>query len=512
MSLTIAEIREAAEADLEVFIRLVAPYLELGECHIELIRWWTSSTRKDNCLLLLPRGHLKSKLLALKTAWEITREPDSTTLYLSATAALAQKQLFLIKNILTSPIYRRYWPEMVMQDEAKREKWTAEEISVDHPKRKAEGVRDATVKAAGLTTNITGFHATKIKLDDIVVPKNAYTEDGRQKVAAQVSQIASIKEPNSTTDCVGTRYHPKDQYDIFLNQKYVVYDDDTGEPCGEEMVWDSYTKVVEVAGNFLWPRKRRSDGKSFGFDQHVLSKIKAEYEDTAQFYAQYYNNPNDPGNAPIDRARFQYYDQRFLTNVNDRWTYNGAPLNVYAGLDFAYSLSRKADFTALVVIGIDADHNIYVLDIERFKTAGRVKDYFAAVERAYRKWGFKKIRCEVTAAQSVIVRDMKENYIGPLGLHLVVDEYRPSRNEGTKEERINATLQPKYDNSRVWHYKGGDIQALEEELTLAKPPHDDIKDGLTAAIDIAVAPMQRRASKERSSNVIFHSRFGGVSA
>jgi hypothetical protein len=509
MKLTHEEIRAAAEADLLVFIRLLAPHLLLGVCHEELIKWWQSGMRKRNCMVLLPRGHLKSKLIAYKTAWELTREPESTILYVSATSDLAEKQLGLIKKVLTSRTYQKYWPDMIHPEEGKRETWTQSEIAIDHPKRKLEGVRDPSVKAAGLTTNITGFHATNVKLDDVVVPHNAYTEDGRNKVAALISQIASIKEPESIMDCVGTRYHPKDQYSLFLKQSYKVYDEETGDIIGEEYVWDSYIRVVEEDGVFLWPRARRDDGKSFGFNLNELSRIRAEYEDKGQFYSQYYNNPNDPTTARIKAEKFQYYDRKFIKCINDRWHFNDKPLNVFAAIDFAFSMRKKADSTAVVVIGVDSDNNYYILDIDRFKS-DRISDYFAAILKAYQKWGFKKIRCEVTTAQQVIVRDIKENYIRAHGLNLVVDEYRPSRHEGNKEERVAATLEPKYDNMQMWHYKGGYINDLEEELTLAKPPHDDIKDALTAAIDIAVAPRATRSDRGSKSNIIYSSRFGGV--
>lgn len=511
MSLSKEEIRQAAEADLEIFIRLVAPHLVLGSCHVELIRWWQSEARKPNTLVLYPRAHLKSKLMAYKTAWEITRDPTATILYVSATSALAEKQLSLIKKVLTSKTYQKYWPEMVHPEEAKRERWTAVEICVDHPARMREGIRDATVKAAGLTTNITGFHATRIKLDDVVVPGNAYTEDGRQKVANAISQLSSIMEPESNVDCVGTRYHAQDQYQTFLEQMYSVYDDED-ELLGEEPLWDSIMRVVETDGEFLWPRKRRDDGKAFGFNLQVLSKIRAGYTDTTQFFAQYYNNPNDPGQMQINRDKFQYYDRRFLTNENDQWHMNGKRLNVYAGLDFAYSLNTKSDWTALVVVGVNEDYQYFVLDIVRLKTK-RIKDYFDQIVETHRKWGYKKIRCEVTAAQSVIVEDLKINYISANGLGLIVDEHRPTRSMGSKEERINATLEAKYDNRQIWHYKGGLTSDLEEELILQRPPHDDIKDGLTSAIDIAVAPMKRRSSSFNQpgvSNIAYHPRFGGI--
>lgn len=513
MSMTHDEIKAAAEADLEVFIALVAPHLQLGETHRELLRWWTSATRKDNCLVLLPRGHLKSKLMAYKTVWELTKEPESTILYVSATKALAQKQLYLMKQILTSNIYRKYWPEMVHPDEGKRELWNALEIAVDHPKRKQEGIRDASIMAASLKTNITGFHATKVKLDDIVVPANAYTEEGRATVSSAVSQIASIKEPESQMDCVGTRYHGKDQYDVFLKQSYRVFNEDTGEVMDEEEVWDTWIRVVEVNGEFLWPRARRDDGKYFGFNATVLSKIKAEYTDTTQFYAQYYQNPNDPENARIDRSKFQYYDRRWLTAMDGRWFINGEPLNIFAGIDFAFSRAKKADYTTLAVVGVTPEMKYYVLDLVRFKS-DRIKDYFDAILNSYNKWGFRKIRAEVVAAQKTIVRDLKENYIAPMGLLLTVDEFTPTRHQGSKEERIAATLEPRYDNLQVFHYQGGETTALEDELVQARPPHDDLKDALTAAIDIAVAPRALRGSNTgvQKSKVVFHPRFGGVSS
>lgn len=509
MKLSFQEIKEGAEADLLVFIHLLAPHLLMGECHTELVNWWQSSVRKRNCLILLPRGHLKSKLIAYKTAWELTRDPTSTILYISATSDLAEQQLGLVKNILTSKTYMKYWPEMIHVDEGRRAKWTNSEIVVDHPARAREGIRDPSIKTAGLTTNVTGFHATNVKLDDVVVPGNAYTEEGRQKVAAMISQIASIKEPEAITDCVGTRYHGKDLYETFLNQSYKLYNEQD-EVIGEEMVWDSYIKVVEEDGVFLWPRARRSDGKMFGFNMNILSQIKAEYEDKTQYFAQYYNNPNDPSLVRIGTDKFQYYDRKHVNYDSGRWCFRDEPLNIYAGMDFAYSLKRKADYTSLAVVGVTSKHHYYVLDIMRFKT-DRISEYFDAILQAYNKWGFRKIRCEVTAAQQVIVRDLKDNYIVPNGLSLVVDEFRPSRNEGSKEERTAATLEPKYDNLQMWHYKGGEILALEEELSMAKPPHDDVKDALTAAVDICIPPRGGRVSNNIKSNVIYNSRFGGVS-
>src|SRR5690606_25459484 len=195
-----------AEADLLTFIRLVHPHRVLGSIHEELIRWWCRQYAKSHQLTLLPRDHGKSAMIAYRVAWEITRNPAVRILYISSTANLAEKQLKFIKDILTSKIYRRYWPEMVNEDEGKREKWTSTEISVDHPKRKAETVRDPTIFTAGLTTGIVGMHCDIAVLDDVVVGDNASTQEGRSKVKTQYSFLSSIEGTGAREWVVGTRY------------------------------------------------------------------------------------------------------------------------------------------------------------------------------------------------------------------------------------------------------------------------------------------------------------------
>jgi phage terminase large subunit-like protein len=107
------------------------------------------------------------------------------------------------------------------------------------------------------------------------------------------------------------------------------------------------------------------------------------------------------------------------------------------------------------------------------------------------------------------VQELKESYIKPQGISLSIDEFRPNRTQGDKEERIMSILQPKFDNMQVWFYKGGNCQILEEELTLAHPPHDDVEDALANAIAIASSP-RRTQNSMNAHNVIYSSRFGGV--
>lgn len=509
------DIRLAAERDLETFITLIAPKQVLGSIHRELCRWMTRQDAKSHQLVLLPRDHQKSRMAAYRVVWEITRHPWWRFLYISSTSNLAEKQLKLIKDILTSPKYTYYWPEMINKDEGKREKWTNSEISVDHPKRKEEGVAEPTIFTGGLTTSLTGFHCDVAICDDIVVYENAYTEDGRSKVRAQYSLLSSIEGGEAMEWVVGTRYESRDIYGDLQRMEMDIYDE-TGNIVASEPIFEVFERQVENSGDgtgeFLWPRQQRYDGRWFGFDAKILAHKRAQYLDRAQFRAQYYNNPNDPENPGIDRSKFQYYDKKFLSRWEGNWFYKDKRLNVFASVDFAYSLGRRSDYTAIIVVGIDRDHSIYVLDIDRYKT-DRISEYYDHIIKLHQKWDFRKLAAEVTAAQSAIVKELKESYIRPNGLFISIEEIKPTRYQGSKEERMQAVLGPKYDNLSVWHYEGGNCQTLEDELVASHPPHDDCMDALSTAISIAVAPSgvtMRDRGNRREGNVIYNRKFGGV--
>src|SRR5574337_897550 len=122
--------------------------------------------------------------------------------------------------------------------------------------------------------------------------------------------------------------------------------------------------------------------------------------------------------------------------------------------------------------------------------------------------------CPVSSPLAMRPRTIKD-YITKSGLRLSIEEFRPTRHEGSKEERIAASLEHRYDNLEVWHLEGGWTSILEEELVLSRPPHDDIKDALASAVSIAVPPAKSIGNSVKdlfaTNTNLFNKRFGGVS-
>lgn len=501
------EKRILCESDIYSFALLINPHRVFGAIHKRVLRWLADGNH--NKLLLMPRDHQKSFCMAVYVAWQIARDPTSTFLYLSATATLAEKQLYLIKGMLESENFKLLWPDMLADDPGKRDRWTNSEINVDHPMRRERGIRDATIAVGGMTKTIAGLHPKFIVLDDIVVPENAQTKEGRDQVRSIYSYLASIESSDGYQFVTGTRYHPDDIYKDLLEMQEEVYNE-FGDMVGTRLVYDTIIEVVEKGGQFLWPKQKADDGKDYGFDAQLLATKKAKYLHLDQFYAQYYNNPNIGSGSSIKADRFKYYEPKFLRQEYGKMLYKQKRLNLYASMDFAYSKDKRADYTSIVVIGMDEDREIYILDIDRFRTTD-INEYVEKLVAMQAKWNFKRMAAEVTGAQTVLV-DIIKNRMWENGAMITIDEVRPTRHDGTKEERMEAALKPLYENTKIWHFRGGYCSLLEEELQVQYPPHDDIKDALAVACSKVTPPAKSgwKMNDAVNTRLTTHPTFGGV--
>lgn len=504
----VIEWRKAAEADLFTFAQLVNPNRLYGKLHEEIFAYFAKATNKRK-LLLVPRAHQKSHCLAVWCAWMITKNPATTIIYVSATEKLAIKQLYSIQQMLESPEYQVLWPDMINAEKGRREKWAATEFMVDNPLRKEMGVRDSTCMVGSVGSNTTGLHCEILVYDDLVVPENAHTAIGRESVSNAYSQFASVANPGSIIIAVGTPYTQRDIYAEMKEEIEPIYDD-KGDWVKEEKIWEVLEYAVEDkgdgSGTYLWPRQQSATTKKWeGFNQAILARIKATYKNQADFHAQYYCDPNDPSSARLAYSKFQYYDSKYVKFFDGDWHFKDEILKLYAACDFAYTDNAKSDYTAIVVIGMDGGGNTYILDLMRYKTTKYAVHYDSMLEMA-QKWRLRRIHAESNAGANMIVEAVKD-IVRERGGRLVVDA-KPAPTATSKAERIAAVLEPKYEMGSVWHALGGLTSQLEDELVLARPAHDDLKDALAQALLVARPPM--RTSTRNVIPILTHSRFGGI--
>jgi hypothetical protein len=136
------------------------------------------------------------------------------------------------------------------------------------------------------------------------------------------------------------------------------------------------TKVYEAHNHdfseILWPQQ---------FPEERLKSIRAGYDaqnDLDGYSQEYLNKPVATGNSYFNPDYF--YD--FERDKKDKWIKPN--LEYYAAADFAISEKEKADYTVIMVAGVDPDGTVYLVDVKKFRgDADMIINELIATEKHY---------------------------------------------------------------------------------------------------------------------------------
>jgi hypothetical protein len=521
----IKQLREACESDLFTFAKYVYPDRYYGDVHKELFRWFQAEESQFQ-LALVPRDHQKSHCIAVYCAWKLTTKPWWTFLYVSSNPGLAKEQLDVVEQIFKSDRHRYLWPDMLNyvrdRDGSWKHKplygWTQDAIRVDHPARKVRQIRDPSVRATSAKSSKTGYHCNEIIFDDLVTDENYGSDAEQEEVIKCYKNCMKIATTGSLAKAVGTRYGDDDLYALITELTIPEFDED-GEVTGEEPMWSVFERVVEDSpnrtgdGNFLWPRMYIPELDDwFGFDARELAIKKKNLTldgEMSSFYAQYYNDPNDSEMERINRSHFQYMEPKHLEKTDFGWEYAGEKLKLVAAMDLAFSTkSKKRDYTAIAVVGMDKHGKVYVLDLDRFQT-DKFEVFYERAIQMYSHWGFRELYVETNNGGGLVAEHIKTQ-VRKEGGSLEV-KGQPAPNDKSKDYRVLQILEPRYRNGDVLHNKIGLIRQLEEELRQPRPKNDDLKDAVAFAVGEIKKPLGSGIAqkKKRLTEALRGSRFGG---
>lgn len=208
----------------------------------------------------------------------------------------------------------------------------------------------------------------------------------------------------------------------------------------------------------------------------------------------YQQTPPAEGGGEFRREFLKYYDQGQFNERGHAWS-----MNRYILVDPARTLKRTSDYTAMLVIGLGADNNYYLLDAVYDKL--NLRERGARLIELHRKWqplgvGYKKTGFEgdidyLTEAQSL------ENYRFPV---------TPLPDGGDKNGRIRKLL-PDFEAGRWWlpgtmwrtgyDFKSQDLIEIfvhTEYLPWPAGRHDDWLDCMAAIKDMPVRWPSHRAA------------------
>lgn len=226
-----------------------------------------------------------------------------------------------------------------------------------------------------------------------------------------------------------------------------------------------------------------------------LYKMKKDYEERGMldvFYNEMLSIPISPETQIIKPQWIKYIDKNKIIIQNgyvflkDDYGNLTEKLSIFITIDPAISITEKADYTAMAIVGIDSKSNWYILDIyyDRIDPSTLIIELFKKVQQynplivGIEKVGYQK------ALKTFIEQKMIET-----GLFFNLELINP---EGMKkEERIKLALQWRYKQGKIYHLKEADyLKEYENELlsltlTGTKTKHDDLIDAVSMIDKIA---------------------------
>lgn len=421
-------------------------------------------------IALMPRGHLKTTLITVGYSLQrIAKDPKVRILIANATGTMAEAMLSQIKKHLQyNETFKQYFGDLSTTASTWRDNMITLPVGEGSYTSK-----EATVTAYGLGGSLVSQHYDVIIVDDAHNRENINTKDQIEKVKQSYRDLLDLLEPGGQLIIIGTKWHDDDLYgdvmnksspqaaefDVFVRQAITDMKLGHGKD-GHYIIED---------GNVLWPEK---------YSLKVLSALLNE-KGLYEFSCQYQNLAIDDENAVFHKNWFHEYDP---TDLKDR------KLTRFTAIDPAISLKERADFTAIVTIGVDVLGKVYVLEVKRghYSEDQMVDELFLTNERYHPL----TICIETVAFQKTLQHYiMKE--IKRRGHSLPLNEVLPESNE-SKEKRIRL-LQPMYMRSDIFHSKlVPNIEYLEDELLrFPKGKNDDTADAMAYAVRASFPPRQK---------------------
>jgi predicted phage terminase large subunit-like protein len=422
----------------------------LANFHKDLCKFVTLRKNKKK-LILIPRGHLKSTLVTVGyTLQQLLADPTKRILIANATYDLACSFLTDIKRHLKfNDKIHMVWGDLSRSPDA----WSQNKITLSTAKG-MHGKKEANVTAMGVESNLTSQHYDLITMDDVVNKDYVNTSDQIQKTIDFYKECLNLLEPNGQAIVIGTRWHDSDLYGWIMDTDNNVIGD------FEIMIKKAFEDGPNGEKQYLFPDK---------FSKRHLAKLR-EQQGPYVFSCQYLNDPIPEEDADFKRGWFQQFE---FTDLR------GKPLNKFTMIDPALSVERSADFTAIVTVGVDNHHNIFIMDIRRIQA--KPEQVIDEIFKVYEQWHPIFMGIEEVAFQKVL-RYALHQEMNNRGLWLPLREVKPDRR--TKDQRIRG-LQPLYANRKIFHNKSvTNTNHLEDEL-LRFPvgKHDDVIDALSYGLD-----------------------------
>lgn len=414
------------------------------EFHLELIR---KNFSKQNEYSAAPRGFGKTTINQLCMMYSIVNKLDEFIVIVEKTFGEASEILRSIRDeFATNEKILVVYGDLI----SKNEKGKFDEKAKD-----AEGdmlINGVRLRAKGFNQPIRGLKSkewrpTTIYCDDIEEDAHINSIDQRDKYKANFTQgIIPAVDIDGNIKMVGTILHNDS---LLVNQVKMH----------KGKIWRAFD-VKDPENTLLWPERW-----TYARLMEKKHQMTVDGFGSSKFAQEYLNEPVDDETRPFKWEWLQS-------------TYSELPefLETYAAIDVADSANAHSDYTGVVVVSIDNQHNWHIRHAKRYNVT--VTGLIDAVFDIWGKFNPNRIGVEKRAFEDQVQPLLKVRS-DQTGVYPSVVELKHGGKR--KEDRILGALQGRFENGKMLFREGlpEDQKQLQGELyDFPRGKNDDLADAL----------------------------------
>lgn len=408
-------------------------------------------------IINIPPRSLKSISCSIGfPAWLLGQNPSEKIISVSYAHELASKLSNDCRAVMQTKWYEDLFPE------TRLDKVTEKMITTT-----ARGFRYATSTGGTLT----GQGANFILIDDPLNALMAASTLEREKANTWYQQTLSSRLDDRKTGVIIVimqRLHQTDMAGFLLEQGGFEH---LKIPLIEEELEKKYS-----IGSFSYIRTE-GEYLSKMWDDETIAIQKRE-SGAYVFAGQYQQTPSPTGGGEFRKDWIKFYRGKLQPNS----------MNTYIMIDPANSKRKESDYTAMVVVGLGSDNNIYVLDIVRDKLNLRERE--EKLFELHAKYQPKYVLYEKYGM--MVDADAMREAMNNRNYRFTITEVA---GQLKKEDRIRRLI-PYFHDGRIWlpeellraDNEGVLVDLIEEfiqqeYLTFPVGAHDDLIDALSRLFD-----------------------------
>jgi hypothetical protein len=322
--------------------------------HLRILNWLETSYEKlDTRLLLMAfRSCGKSTLVGIFCAWVLYRNPNMRMMVLAADDALARKMVRNVKRIIERhPLTAGLKPQEIDQ-------WGSDRFTV----KRGQELRDPSMLARGITSNITGARADMIIYDDVEVPNTSNTVEEREELRERLTESRFILTPQGFQIYVGTPH----TYDTI----YATNMDTQKVDQGDAFLNDFQSCIVPILND---------EGESAWPNRFPIADINAMRKQVGpnKFASQMMLQPVNIAEGRLDVTKLHFYqgdlDYKEVTQKPILFLNGKQLVSCSAWWDPAFG-SAHGDASVFALVFTDEDGQYYLHHIEYIRVKASDKD------------------------------------------------------------------------------------------------------------------------------------------